>query len=191
MKIYYQESEHDCGVSVTRSLINHFLKKEVSRTELFDQLNIRDRGISIFELESINKKYGIHLEAYKLSIKELQQNPLTGFFVMLLYRNNSEHFVIAKKYRSSCLLYDSELGRFRVNYQQLASIFSGKILLVEKIDSSSKSRIVVNYAEKELSILKLPRLVRNILLELIVFFTLIVSFAINKLVFEDVIQSHH
>lgn len=191
MKIYYQESEHDCGVSVTRSLINHFLKKEVSRTELFDQLNIRDRGISIFELESINKKYGIHLEAYKLSIKELQQNPLVGFFVMLLYRNNSEHFVIAKKYRSSCLLYDSELGRFRVNYQQLASIFSGKILLVEKIDSSSKSKIVVNYAEKELSILKLPRLIRNILLELVVFFVLIVSFAINKLVFEDVIQSHH
>ncbi|RAO95312.1 ABC transporter ATP-binding protein [Mycoplasma wenyonii] len=191
MKIYYQESEHECGVSVTRSLINHFLGREVSRSEIFDQLNITERGISIFELETINRKYGIHLEAYKLSIKELQANPLQGFFVMLLYRNNAEHFVIAKKTQSTCVLYDSELGRFRVDYQQLASIFSGKILLIEKIDSSGKSRILVNYSQKEISILKPSRLLRNISLELTVFFLLIISFVTNKLVFEDVIQSQY
>ncbi|AHC39802.1 ABC transporter ATP-binding protein [Mycoplasma ovis str. Michigan] len=191
MKIYYQESENDCGISVTRSLINHFLKKEVSRTEIFNQLNISERGISIFELETVNKKYGIHLEAYKLSIKELQKNPLQGFFVMLLYRNNSEHFVIARKLQNSCILYDSELGKLRVNYQKLASIFSGKILLVEKIDSSDKSKILVNYSEKEISILKFPKLLRNISLELIVFFLLITSFSINKLIFEDVMQSQY
>ncbi|CCE67037.1 cysteine peptidase family C39 domain-containing protein [Candidatus Mycoplasma haematominutum] len=190
MRIYYQESEYDCGVSVTRSLINHFLGKNISRTEIFDQLNISAQGLSIFELEEINKKYGIHLESYRVSLQELQKSDIQEFFVILLYRNHSEHFAIAKKRGKALILYDSTMGKIHMNFQQLAPIFAEKILLIQKIDTNSPAPLI-NYSESEISILQIHKLWKTTGISLLIFVFIILSFAIHKLIFEDVIQSHH
>ncbi|AFO52470.1 ABC transporter ATP binding protein [Candidatus Mycoplasma haematolamae str. Purdue] len=187
MKIFYQEAENDCGISVTRSLIHHFFNREITRTELSDQLSLSPKGISIFELETLNRKYGIHLEGYQLSIEELQKLDIKDFFVVLLFRNNQEHFAIAKKNKGGVTLYDSELGRFSLNYQRLGTIFSGKILLIEKVDTKENLPLVVS-TSKEFSALQLPKLWRNTLLELTVFLFLVISFSINSLIFRETLQ---
>ncbi|ADX98367.1 cysteine peptidase family C39 domain-containing protein [Mycoplasma suis] len=191
MKVYYQESDNDCGISVTRSLINHFFKKEITRTELFNQVNISPDGLSIFELEAINRKYGIHLETYETTIEELLKFNTKNFFILVTYRDGREHFVISKKVLKNFVIYDSAIGKVKLNANQLNQIFAGKILLIEKVEDwkEDKNLKANSLKDKEIFILSFPKLFASISMELFTFIFLLISFGINKFIFEDVIQT--
>ncbi|AGX89316.1 cysteine peptidase family C39 domain-containing protein [Mycoplasma parvum] len=191
MKIYYQENDNDCGISVTRSLIQHFFKKEITRTEIFNQVNISSEGLSIFELEGINKKYGIHLETYQITMQELIKLSIKNFFLLIILKDGREHFVISKKTLKNFVIYDSAIGKVKLTPLELSQIFSGKILLIERVEDWKDEKEKIYHKEKEIFLLDFPKLCASISIELITFVFLLISFAINKFIFEDVIQSNY
>ncbi|KMZ96250.1 hypothetical protein PVNG_02388 [Plasmodium vivax North Korean] len=149
-------------------------------------MNIGPNGVSIFDLENINRKYGIHLESYRITAQELRKSNISDFFIVLLFRNNLEHFAIAKKFKRHCILYDSDLGKIRITYPQLIKVFAEKILLIEKVEKSKIYKSKLKKQKNNIPLLKISKLLASIGIELTCFSLLLLCFSANKLIFEDI-----
>ena len=65
MDITYQNHENHCGVCVLNSLVKYYYGNS-NFNQILTDANVTDKGLSIFEFESLSLKYGILAETYEV-----------------------------------------------------------------------------------------------------------------------------
>jgi ABC-type bacteriocin/lantibiotic exporter with double-glycine peptidase domain len=66
VEIFKQNNQNECGICVLASLVQHFYHKEC-KTELMNDANISEDGLSIYDFELLAQRYGIFPETYELN----------------------------------------------------------------------------------------------------------------------------
>ena len=123
MKITNQINNNDCGVSVLLSLFNHFYKKELDRSNLLNEIEFKDDGISLNELESVAYKYGIMMESYNANLDDIKKLKKHKIFVSILKNNDLLHYVICEKLNHHIIrIYCSILGEYDVTIEHFESL---------------------------------------------------------------------
>lgn len=150
MKIFKQSDVFDCGICVTRSLIDFFYKKQISRNELLTFANISYDGMSILDLEKLNKNYGINLDSYYVEFDDFVEHKTKDFFVLMLTYEYGNHYTIAKKNSDGVILYDSYLGRKKIKYEELKKHYCNIFIEIKKINTDPK--LVKIFIEKNIKI---------------------------------------
>lgn len=183
MKIYSQLNDNDCGISVTRSLIEHFYKIEISREELIKNSNLNQNGLSIINLELLNEKYGIKLESYELSFEEFQKYKTDKYFILLLNIHSQNHFVIGKKYKKYVLIYDSVLGKTQFQYEQLKELFTG--IFITANPTQTKLKIIPEKILESKEIYDCKKVLSLLLINICVFGTSLITYFLFKYIFQQ------
>ena len=131
MTITYQNHENHCGICVINSLIQHYFKQN-NFNQLLSDANIVSNGLSIYDFESLCLKYGIIAESYETNCQELEQLQTKDYFVLMIERNNDNHYVIAKKVSNGVKIFDSANGEYILSYEQLAKVFCNIFIKISK-----------------------------------------------------------
>jgi len=131
MTITYQNHENHCGICVINSLVQHYFKQN-NFNQLLSDANIVSNGLSIYDFESLCLKYGIIAESYETNCQELEQLQTKDYFVLMIERNNDNHYVIAKKVSNGVKIFDSANGEYILSYEQLAKVFCNIFIKISK-----------------------------------------------------------
>ena len=131
MTITYQNHENHCGICVINSLVQHYFKQN-NFNQLLSDANIVSNGLSIYDFESLCLKYGIIAESYETNCQELEQLQTKDYFVLMIERNNDNHYVIAKKASNGVKIFDSANGEYILSYEQLAKVFCNIFIKISK-----------------------------------------------------------
>ncbi|CBY92238.1 ABC transporter ATP-binding protein [Mycoplasma haemofelis str. Langford 1] len=175
MRIYKQNNDNDCGISVTQSLIYHFYGEEVSREELCSKANLNEEGLSILDLEILNKHYGIALESYEMDFEEFQKYETPECFILLIKSNNLYHYVIAQKNSSGVTLFDSSFGRISIKYPEFKDLYLNVFITIH---CDKKACPLLKKAERQSSLYDLETIRTSALIDLAIFaLTLIIGFS--------------
>jgi ABC-type bacteriocin/lantibiotic exporter with double-glycine peptidase domain len=126
-----QINQNECGVCVLATLVHHFYRKEV-KNQLLNEANITNTGLSIFDLESLGVKYGIHFDSYQMSFDELLAMKNDGLLVIIVSKNSALHYTIIKKTKNSIEMYDSVSGKTIVKQNELKEVFQNVVLIPSK-----------------------------------------------------------
>ncbi|WP_391591561.1 Peptidase C39, ABC-type bacteriocin transporter [[Mycoplasma] cavipharyngis] len=187
MKIYRQQEIFDCGICVTQSLINFFYHKEISREELISNAKLTQSGMSILDLEEMNKKYGICLDSYELSFDDFVNYQTKDYFILLLNFPSGNHYVIAKKNNNEITIYDSLSGKRKISYQQLKEYYANIFIEIKKQKNNAKLLNV--YIERKININWIA-LIKIFIINIIVLALTIISGYFIKTIFNNVIGSN-
>ena len=133
MKIVEQINTNECGVCVITSLFNHFNKKKINKTQILDDSEITNSGMSIIQFENLASKYGIDCDSYEMNSDEFKATKIDDFFVTIINKNNLQHYIIARKNKKEVEIYDSSSGVYSLSTKEFIKIFSGIIIFVEKV----------------------------------------------------------
>lgn len=155
MDITYQNHENHCGVCVINSLVRYYYGNS-NFNQILTDANVTDKGLSIFEFESLSFKYGILAEAYEANINELKHLDIKDYFVIVIYNNNNNHFAIAKKVNKGIKIFDSARGEYILNYQQLNKVFANIIIKLNKVKLNNQIKFnkkIISYLNIRLVIL--------------------------------------
>ena len=164
MQITKQTNPNECGICVINSLILHYYKHS-DKNKIFSEAVVTDKGLSIYEFETLCLNNGLQPSSYQLSYEEFKQLD-TGnkFFVLLLNKENSNHYVIAQKTKNGVYVYDSSSGEYELTYPKLEKIFLNIYIQIDKLKS-----VQVKFDKKRnWSNLNIKYLLLNILFELII-----------------------
>lgn len=138
MQIFYQNNINECGISVLQSLINHFHHKKISSVELLTKANLTEKGLSVYDLETIGLDYGILMDSYELSFEEFLDYKNNNFFVLIINNDNNLHYVIAKKQKKYIDIFCSDKGYYQLKYEQLRKIWTGILIECKKTNIKIK-----------------------------------------------------
>ncbi len=122
IKITDQTNNNECGICVTKSLINYFYHENISKEELYNNVKIDENGISIFELENLLNQYKINAESYEANLDDLKTIPSKTPFVTLIVNQTGLHFVIAMIDKGKIHIYDSAEGKYEMDFQKFSGI---------------------------------------------------------------------
>ncbi|WP_216082937.1 cysteine peptidase family C39 domain-containing protein [Candidatus Mycoplasma haematohominis] len=186
MKIYYQTNNNDCGIAVTQSLIQHFFQKEISKEELFQKANIKEEGLSILDLELLNKNYGLHLESYSMDFDEFKEYESQDYFVLVINRNGERHYTIANKKGEKVTLFDSALGQVVLSIEEVKEIWLDLFISVKPIQ---KNLAETNYFSKKEKV-NVSNVFLLFVINLVVLFLSVTSTYLIRYSFSHV-QSNH
>ena len=133
MRITKQTNSNECGMCVVNSLVQHYYKHS-DKNKLVSDAVVSDKGLSIYEFETLCLNNGLEPLSYQLSFDEFKKLD-TGkkFFVLLINRDNSNHYVIARKIDKGIHIYDSAYGEYNLTYAQLEKIFMNIYIEVNKL----------------------------------------------------------
>ena len=131
MTITYQNHENHCGVCVINSLIQYYFKHD-NFNQLLSDANIVSNGLSVYDFESLCLKYSIIAESYETNCQELEQLQTKDYFVLMIERNNANHYVIAKKVNKGVKIFDSASGEYILSYEQLSKVFNNVYIKISK-----------------------------------------------------------
>ena len=131
MTITYQNHENHCGVCVINSLVQYYFK-QCNFNQILSDANLVSNGLSVYDFESLCLKYGIIAESYETNCQELEQLQIKDYFVLMIERNNANHYVIAKKVNKGIKIFDSANGEYILNYEQLSKIFCNIFIKISK-----------------------------------------------------------
>lgn len=197
MKVYYQIQKNDCGVSVIRSLVEHFYGYELPYPQIFSIADLDDKGINIANLEKLAHKFGFNLNSYACEFKEFLELKNYKYYIILRKTESFLHYCVVYKLKKKYLLYDSNEGIKELNQNELEQNFSGIILTIEKRwKKFPKNKSDQNLKIKnEISLLivlwknNLPRVITIVLISIFVIFLTIVNSQLFKFVLTDTIVS--
>ncbi len=122
LKINEQTNNNECGICVAKSLIQYFHHKNISKEELYNQVEIDENGISIYALENLLARYHIHAESYETTLEELQQGNFHEPMVTLINNGEGLHFVIIRMQKNKVLFYDSALGKYEKTLEEFGKV---------------------------------------------------------------------
>ncbi|WEK82833.1 MAG: cysteine peptidase family C39 domain-containing protein [Mycoplasma sp.] len=132
MKITQQSNQNECGVCVINSLLHHFYRFD-NKQKVLDVCKLSANGLSLFEFENTCVQFNLSALSYQLTFNEFKNLKINGYFVLLISRLGSNHFVIAKKNKNGVEIYDSALGKYQLSYQELSKVFLGILIKVKKL----------------------------------------------------------
>lgn len=175
MKVYPQNNENDCGISVTQSLIKHYYGKEIARDELCSKSNLSEEGLSILDLELLNQEYGIQLTAYEMDYEEFINYETKDYFLLLIRASNLNHYVIAKKKKKEVIIFDSLKGKLKISYASFKELYLNIFITIE---ANGKKNNLITQIQKEKNFHDYEKTAVSALLNIAIFaLTLIISFA--------------
>ncbi|AFQ03716.1 cysteine peptidase family C39 domain-containing protein [Mycoplasmoides genitalium] len=145
MKIIYQEQQNECGICVIGMLANAIHDEKYVHDELLEQINLPPNGLSLFEMESYGKKFGLEINSYQLTFQELKE--LDSKFIIVHFK---DHFVIVKnKHENSWEVYDPAKGKYLLTDEKLEKLWTGYAATVAKafkeIPPVNKSNFFSNF----------------------------------------------
>ncbi len=146
IKITEQTNNNECGICVTKSLINYFYHENVSKEELYNNVKIDENGITIFELEHLLALYKINAETYEANAEELKQLTNNSPFVSLILNETGLHYVICTINKNKVQVYDSAKGKYELEINDFLNIWQNIIILVNK----ESKNIDLNFKVKKL-----------------------------------------
>ena len=164
MQITKQTNSNECGMCVVNSLIQHYYKHS-DKNKIVSDAVVTDKGLSIYGFETLCLNNGLEPLSYQLSFDEFKQLD-TGkkFFVLLINKENSNHYVIARKTSKGVYVYDSAYGEYPLTYNQLEKVFLNIYIEVNKLKS-----VQIKFDKKNnWSNLNVKYLMINILFELLI-----------------------
>jgi len=126
-----QNNTNECGVCVISSLVKYFHKVDL-KTKILDDANLKEDGLSIYDFEILGNKYGIHCEAFQMSLDEFKGYSNKDFFVVLKNNGMYNHYQIIKKKKARIYIIDSVDGECEVTLDEYCKNFIGIIILVSK-----------------------------------------------------------
>ena len=156
MDITYQHHENHCGICVINSLTKYYFKNS-NFNQILTDANLTSYGLSIFEFEALCFKYGILAETYETNIIELEKLNISDYFVLVIFNNNNNHFVIAKRVNKGIKIYDSAKGEYILSFEELAKVFANIFIKISKIKSNKLTKLNskkwINYLDVKLFLL--------------------------------------
>lgn len=151
IKITEQTFENECGICVAKSLIKFFHNINISKEELYNNVDITKDGISIFALENLLNKYNIRAESYECSFDELIKSYNKEIFITLIHNENGLHYVLCKIIKKKILIFDSAKGKNELDFEQFKSIFQNIVIFCYKskcdIDLDFKFKKLIDYID--------------------------------------------
>ncbi|OAL10726.1 ABC transporter ATP-binding protein [Candidatus Mycoplasma haematobovis] len=175
MKVYPQNNENDCGISVTQSLIKHYYGKEISREELCSKSNLTEEGLSILDLEMLNQEYGIQLTAYEMDYEEFTNYLTNDYFLLLIKSGHLNHYAIAKKNKKEVIIFDSAKGKLKLKYESFKEYYLNIFITIE---ANGKKNKLIAQIQKEENFHDYEKTAISAFLNIAIFsLTLIISFA--------------
>ncbi|MCF0125066.1 MAG: hypothetical protein HUJ68_04805 [Clostridia bacterium] len=164
MLITKQTNSNECGMCVVNSLVQHFYKHS-DKNKIVSEAVVSDKGLNIYEFETLCLNNGIQPMSYQLSFEEFKQlDTKNKFFVLLINRDNSNHYVIGIKVKNVVRVFDSAHGEYTLNYTQLEKVFMNIYIQVDKL-----KYVQIKFEKKHnWSNLNVKYLMINILFELLI-----------------------
>lgn len=139
-----QRNQNECGICVIKSLIKHFHNKEIDKIELLSQIAISKMGMNLYDFEFLLRKYNIKANSYEIEFQEFKEKEIREVFVLLINNKSGLHYVICKKNKNGLKIYDSELGKYYLTYDQLKDQFQNIIIFCNKDNKIFKSDFKLN-----------------------------------------------
>ena len=189
MDITYQNHENHCGVCVVNSLVKYYYGNS-NFNQILTDANVTDKGLSIFEFESLSFKYGILAETYEINVNELEHLDIKDYFVIVIYNNNNSHFVIAKKINKGIKIFDSAKGEYILDYQQLNKVFANIIIKLDKTKLNNQIKFnknITSYLNIKLVILII--LINIMISSLSICFGLLMNYILDLCVISENIKN--
>lgn len=189
MDITYQNHENHCGICVINSLVRYYYG-DSNFNQILTDANVSDKGLNIFEFESLSFKYGILAEAYEANINELEHLDIKDYFVILIYNNNNNHFVIAKKVNKGIKIFDSARGEYILDYQQLNKVFANIIIKLNKVKLNNQIKFnkkIISYLNIKLVILIM--MINIVIASLSICFGLFINYILDLCVISENIKN--
>lgn len=138
MQIKKQIDINDCGIVVLQSLHKFLHGKWININELKSRAFMNDKGISISNLISLGKKYGVHLEAFEGSIDNLYNSKTSDYLVTLIKTKDAYHYVIIKIKNNFVHVYDSIKGKYKVTKDEFSKMYQNIVIVFKEIPYERK-----------------------------------------------------
>lgn len=152
IKITEQINETECGICVIKTLINHFHKKQINKSELLERVVLDNTGLSLYDFEVLCHEYGINIDTYNSNWDEFINYKNDNHFVTIINKDNLLHYVIVKKTKKKIIIYDSCDGIKEMEYKDFREIFFDVIIECSKGILHNNSSIFIDKIKKYISI---------------------------------------
>ncbi len=130
-----QVARLDCGLAIIQVIHKYFYDDWLEIRDLKEKAKYNKYGISINDLEELSKQYGIQLKSLRGDFNSFKCIKTDEPFVAIINNENFLHYVVIEKItnKNEIVYFDPVVGKKRIRLDEFENLFSGYILLPEKI----------------------------------------------------------
>ena len=138
--VVMQHYDYSCGAAALATLMTYYFNDEVSERAILDSVvgldkkdpkQLKEKGLSLFEIKQLAEKRGYRAAGFRLSIDDLTK--LTGPVLIYFEPRGYEHFAVLKGIRGNRVyLADPSRGNVRLSLKSFSEQWSGITLALEK-----------------------------------------------------------
>ena len=151
-----QHDTRDCGAACLCMICSYF-GKNYSIQQLRKLTNTSQDGVSIWGMVEAARKLGIIAEGYSGKIADLKEFMTETQIPVVLHMKNN-HFVVGyRKNHKYIYIKDPARGKYKIEWNDLESIWSGYIIGFSKKDDTSESVKIEERKDKNIIIAELVR----------------------------------
>lgn len=132
--IVLQEGNKDCGAACLLSIIRYY-GGDVSLERLINLTKTDKEGTNFYNLSEASNEVGLRAKSYKVD-GDIKLDKINTPFVAQINNKNYMHFIVVYKiYDTKALIMDPSIGKRIIDLFDFTNIWTGNIMLFEKIKS--------------------------------------------------------
>ena len=188
--IVLQEGNKDCGAACLLSIVRYY-GGDVSLERLLNLTKTDKEGTNFYNLSEASNTLGLSTKCYKVDSNTKLQSISTPFIVQMNNKNYMHFIVVYKIYETEVLIMDPSSGKKIIDLFDFTNIWTGNIMLFEKIKS-----LPIYREDKPLNRVIISTLLNNkstiiflIVLSFIFTFLSCISSFYSQIIFDKVIDT--
>ena len=157
--IVLQEGNKDCGAACLLSIVRYY-GGDVSLERLLNLTKTDKEGTNFYNLSEASSNIGLNTKCYKVDSNTKLQSISTPFIVQINNKNYMHFIVVYKIYETKVLIMDPSIGKKIIDLFDFTNIWTGNIMLFEKIktlpiyrEDKPLNRVIISTILKNKSII--------------------------------------
>lgn len=186
MKVIYQNYEYECGICVLTMIHNFLYNKKLCKQIVSNELLYSKNGMSIEDFETNSISLGFSCQSYKIPFNDFLDLKIKDFFVTCISSDNMYHYVVCKISHNFVWIFDSSKGKYKITISEFEKYFTQIVITFNKnkeythlFDKENKGNKLFFDNDYRFCFI-------FIFLELIMFFTTIISSIFIKIFINDI-----
>ena len=188
--IVLQDGNKNCGAAALLSVIRYY-GGDISLDRLTDMLNITRDGTNFYDMSMIARKFNIVAKCFKADGVEDIKNISVPFIVHMNNKNYTHFVVVYKISNNRVIVMDPAKGKCIIDMFDFSSMWTGYIMLFEKINDIPKygNENVLNRIIKSVLVNNISMIIFLVILSIIFTILSCIVSLYSQIVFDHVIDT--